>query len=326
VDDTGNVQQAAVSVPVDTDVFLLSTGQRDVKDVGLFCIEDVNGRVERVGVVLVLAVLETLGLLANVTEEGMAGPAAEETREVKGAALAGIRRRRMRSRSVVRTTRAVGETASSSATASTTSGTTTSTASTEARTSTALVLVRDNLLGIRGIGSHGVGGLALLVVGVGISLYVCSRGLALGAMVFVMTAGTIPGACALIPRTPYEAIGLRGRRRTARTRSMGARETVRTAVRTSMRARTTGAAWASGTTRTSGTSKGVTGHEGEVGGRVVINSATRSLIGIECLDKVPEGHRVRLLARAHDYLSCLVLLYVCSRCRGRSVVEKLSDQ
>lgn len=261
-----------------------------MEDVGLFCVEDVDGRVERVGVVLVLAVLEALGLLANIAEEGVASPAAEETGKVKGAALAGIRRRRVRSGTVVRTARAMRETASSSASASTTSGTTTSAASTKARTSTALVLVRDDLLGIRGISSHGVGGLALLVVVVGISLYVCSRGLALGTMVSVMAVGTIPGASTLVPRTPYEAIGLRGRRRTARAGSMGARESVRTSMRTSVRGRTTGTAWASGATRTSGSSKGVTGHEGEVRGRVVINSTTRSLIGIECLDKVPEGH------------------------------------
>lgn len=46
VDNAGDLEEAAVGVPVDTNVLLLGAREGDVDDVRLFGVEDVDGRVE----------------------------------------------------------------------------------------------------------------------------------------------------------------------------------------------------------------------------------------------------------------------------------------
>lgn len=77
MNDAGNVQDAALAIPVDADVFLLGSGEGYVEDVGPLGTEDVDGWGEG-GVVVVGGggVLESLGLVTKVLEEGVVGAAA----------------------------------------------------------------------------------------------------------------------------------------------------------------------------------------------------------------------------------------------------------
>jgi hypothetical protein len=130
MDDAGDAQDAGLGVPVNADVLLLGAGQGNVQDVGGVGVEDVDGREEAVktagvvvvivvilvavhwlrlrlvgspgvarsaGAVLSLGAVKALDVRAEVLEEGVAGQAVHQPREVEGrrgrAVEAGVRRR-----------------------------------------------------------------------------------------------------------------------------------------------------------------------------------------------------------------------------------------
>lgn len=91
VDYTSNVQDAAVGVPVDTNVLLLGSREGDVEDEGSLGVEDVDGGSEGVvGFVTIarLRLLEALGMLTDVLEQRVVGPAAHVATEIEGETLA----------------------------------------------------------------------------------------------------------------------------------------------------------------------------------------------------------------------------------------------
>jgi hypothetical protein len=193
----------------------------------------------------------------------MVAPSAEEARKVKGATVG--RRGRGRMRAVMRTmVRAMGESTAASTSTASRASTATATATTSPsplRPSSALILLRGNFFGVRDI--HGLVRLVAFTSGSLLSL-VCR----LALLIMGSTVGsTFTGE----PRTPDEAVSLRGWRRSSWTMSMpmGMR-----------RVRRVRASW-----RT----KGETGHErGKWSLSLVIYSAASCLVGVKVLNKIPE--------------------------------------
>lgn len=198
-------------------------------------------------------------LLAHVANERMVAPSAEEARKVKGATVGG----RGRMRAVMGTTvRAMGEsTAASTSTASRASTATATTSPSPLRPSSALILLRGNFFGVRDI--HGLVRLVAFTSGSLLSL-VC-------LLTWLIMGSTVGSAFTGEPRTPDEAVSLRGWRRSSWTMSMpmGMR-----------RVRRVRARW-----RT----KGETGHErGKWSLSLMIYSAASCLVGVKVLNKIPE--------------------------------------
>mmetsp|Transcript_18975 Transcript_18975/g.28648 ORF Transcript_18975/g.28648 Transcript_18975/m.28648 type:complete len:208 (-) Transcript_18975:22-645(-) len=196
----------------------------------------------------------------------MAGPAAEHSRKIKGAAVG--RRRRSVVRTMMRTM-SMRETSTTSATSRAATATA-ATSSRPLRTSAAVVLLRSNFLRVRDVQSL-------------LRRAAFSAGSFVWLLALLIASARVGGVLAGEPRTPDEAIGLGRWWRTTRTPMAGMR---------------------AGSTRSSKGETGHERGKGSLG--LVVNATAGSLVGIKLLDKVPEVHVVRILWWTHDECVCIL--------------------
>lgn len=83
MDDTGNAKDACLGVPAHADVFLLCAGEGNVQDVSAVGVEDIDGGLESIGIIVCTTVVVGVGTSGGVVAE-LFGKTAHETREVKG--------------------------------------------------------------------------------------------------------------------------------------------------------------------------------------------------------------------------------------------------
>lgn len=288
-----------------------------MQDEGALGVEDVHGRSEGIRVVG-LSRLEALGLVAEVAEEWMVRPSAEEAPKVKGsgAGLAGIRRGSMMSGEVSRAA-VMAEATSMRETATTTAAASASATATAAVSGTmrkvSVIVFRGDLGGIRDVCAHGLGGLVLLVLlWVGIAFGVGHGG---DALVIMRLTGVHPTAVAAAMVVVVSTASVTAPRssRTARTAkatgTSGATVEPRTPLKAgAVRAKRRGRRMrvTSRASGTPGTAKGNAARAKEWGS-VVVNAAARALIRVQGLNEVPEWHR------------CAVVL-VWIHCKGHLLV------